>query len=66
MNDLTKAVFETHIDGKGRLQDGKEKFDCPHCGGECFIKYESISPGGGVQLFENECTDCGKIWEESF
>ena len=66
MSDLTKAIFTTHIDNRGRLQDGKEMFDCPHCGGEYFIKNQSISPGGSVQLFENECTDCGKIWEESF
>lgn len=64
-NDLTKAIFTTHIDLKGRLQNGKEIFDCPLCSGQCYIKNESVSPQG-AQTLEYKCTDCQKEWTEIY
>ena len=64
MNDLTKAIFTTHIDSRGKLQDGKEMYDCPHCNGQCYIKEESISPIGAVWTLTYECTDCNNEWTE--
>jgi DnaJ-class molecular chaperone len=63
--DANKAVFTTHIDNIGRLKDGKERHECPHCNGECFIKNQSVSPTG-AQAFTFECTDCSETWDETY
>ena len=66
MGDIkSKIVFTTHINDKGRLQEGKESVGCPHCNGQCYVKYYSVSPSL-VQTFEYECTDCEKIWTENY
>lgn len=65
MIELTKAVFTTHIDSKGKLKDGKERFDCPKCNGEAYIKEQSVLPNG-FQHFEFVCTDCTETWHESY
>lgn len=65
MSDLTKAIFTTHIDSRGRLQNGKEIFDCPKCNGQCYIKNESVSPHR-TQTLEYECTDCQEEWTETY
>lgn len=63
MND--KAIFTTHVDSKGRLKDGKEKFECPYCCGDSYIFDSSVSPSG-VQQFHYECTDCQQEWQEIY
>lgn len=60
-----KAVFVTHVDKNGRLKDGKERFDCVHCGGESYITDSSVTPVG-VQHFDYKCTDCNEEWHESY
>ena len=35
---MDKAIFTAHVDKNGKLKEGKEIFECPHCKGECFIK----------------------------
>lgn len=60
-----KAIFTTHIDRYGRLKEGKEMHDCPHCNGQCYISNETVTPSG-VQILEYECTDCMESWTETY
>lgn len=61
----SKAVFSVHVDRKGRLQDGKEIFDCPHCNGQCYEVESSVTPSG-IQHFTYHCTDCEQTWNETY
>jgi hypothetical protein len=61
----SKAVFTTHINAKGRLQDGKERHECPKCNGQCFVLDSHVTPSG-VQHFTYNCTDCGEQWNETY
>lgn len=63
--DDSKAVFVSHIDKKGRLQEGKEVFTCPKCSGQCFIYDSHVTPSG-IQHFTYNCTDCQEEWEEVY
>lgn len=60
-----KVIFTAHVDNRGRLQEAKEGFECPHCGGEAYEATSSTSPGG-IHKCEYSCTDCKKEWSESF
>lgn len=60
-----KAIFTTHVNSKGRLQNGKEMFECGHCGGEAYIVDSTVTPRG-VQHYDYRCTDCSEEWHESY
>lgn len=61
----SKVVFTTHVNSLGQLKEAKEQFECPKCGGECFLVNESVSPRG-TQTLEYECTDCYEEWTEVY
>jgi transcription elongation factor Elf1 len=60
-----KAIFTTHVNARGQLKDGKERFECGHCGGKAFI-HDSIVLPNGVQHYTFQCTDCNEEWNESY
>lgn len=64
---FNEIVFTTHVDKKGALKEGKERFACASCGLEdsAFITDDSYVHNG-IQRIYYECVDCGETTTEIY
>lgn len=65
--NINETIFHMHVDKKGLIQEGKERFECIYnsCDGDAYIEYSTVDPHGSQRL-DFCCTKCGYEWTENY
>lgn len=58
-----EVVFYTHVDKNGKINEGKERFECYECGGSAYIENGYSTPRG-TEIINFYCSSCQHEWTE--